>query len=370
MSALTRYDAACQALAVAKTTDEVKDIHDRAEAMRAYARQAKNRQLEVDAAEIRIRAERRLGELIAAQKETVGLNQGAKGSVVTGSIREPVKDDRPTLASAGIGKKLSARAQKLAAVPDAKFEGLMSEWRSRVERETERVTVKLVKEGERSQREEAERHAIETIDPSLYDIRASDVANLDWIEPGSVDVIITDPPYPREYLSVYSALSASAARVLKPGASCFVMVGHYHLPEVMQRLGECLRYHWIHAYLVPGPNTLAWSRQVNICWKPVVEYTNGPAPDRAWAPDVWKSGGDDKKFHHWGQSESGISEIVKTATQPGDLICDPFLGGGTTAVVARSLGRRFIGSDIDPKCVETTAARLQSVITPTDTEAA
>jgi hypothetical protein len=41
--------------------------------MRAYARQAKNKQIEIDASEIRFRAERRLGELMAAQRETVGL---------------------------------------------------------------------------------------------------------------------------------------------------------------------------------------------------------------------------------------------------------------------------------------------------------
>ena len=63
-----------------------------------------NKQLEIDAAEIRIRAERRLGELIEEQKKTVGLNRGAKGSKVTGSERELVGDTRPTLTDAGILK--------------------------------------------------------------------------------------------------------------------------------------------------------------------------------------------------------------------------------------------------------------------------
>lgn len=104
---LVKYDAACRALADAKTQDEVKDIRDKAEAMRAYARQAKNRQLEIDAAEIRMRAERRLGELIRAQKDTVGLHEGGRPSK-TGSSMAPVL--RPTLADAGIDKKLSSRS--------------------------------------------------------------------------------------------------------------------------------------------------------------------------------------------------------------------------------------------------------------------
>ena len=142
---LVRYDAACRALAEAKAVDEAKKIRDVSEAMRAYARQAKNKQLEIDAAEIRIRAERRVGELMQAQRETVGL---AEGQLRRGSELDP-RDDKPSLAEAGIDKHLADRARKYAAVPKEKFDGMVSEWRDRVTQEQERVTTNLLREGER-----------------------------------------------------------------------------------------------------------------------------------------------------------------------------------------------------------------------------
>ena len=69
---LPGYDKVCRAVRDLKTVDEVDGIIARAEAIRAYAKQARNRQLELDAAEIRIRAERRLGELMQGAGRAIG----------------------------------------------------------------------------------------------------------------------------------------------------------------------------------------------------------------------------------------------------------------------------------------------------------
>lgn len=138
---LARYDAACAALADAKAIDEVKNIRNEAEAMRAYARQAKNRTLELDAAEIRIRAERRVGELIAAQKSSVGLAPAGRKKI--GSTPDPITAPA-TLAEAGIDKHLADRARKLAALPPEKFERVVEHWRERSEADSGRVSVDVL----------------------------------------------------------------------------------------------------------------------------------------------------------------------------------------------------------------------------------
>jgi protein gp37 len=135
---LIKYDAACRALAEARSTDEVREVRDRAEAMRTYARQAKNKDLEADAAEIRLRAERRLGELIAKQRDEEGLHQGGRPRN-TGSPADPVA--KATLEEVGIDKHLADRARKLARVPTDEFEQRLGDWRGDVAEQNARVTI-------------------------------------------------------------------------------------------------------------------------------------------------------------------------------------------------------------------------------------
>jgi len=145
---LIKYEAACRALAECKSVDEVKTWADKAAAMQAYGRMAKDKTLEVDAAEIRIRAERRLGEMLAAQKADGGLNKGQLKQGPALVANEGGKS-APRLADVGIGYDLSSRAQKLAAVPEAEFEAELAAKRERDQKEGARVTARLEKAGER-----------------------------------------------------------------------------------------------------------------------------------------------------------------------------------------------------------------------------
>ena len=177
----------------------------------------------------------------------------------------------------------------------------------------------------------------------------------------SVDVIITDPPYPREYIPLYGDLSLLASRVLKQGGSLIVMIGQSYMPEVIELLGRHMSYYWIMPYLTPGGGSpLLYQKRVNTFWKPVLWYVKGEYKGD-YIGDILKSPESDKRFHEWGQSLGGMQDIVSRLSNPNDVILDPFLGGGTTGAAAVSMGRKFIGTDIKPENVEISKKRIMEV---------
>jgi len=135
---LIRYDAACRAVAECKAVDEIKDWRDKASALQAYARQAKNKQLEVDAAEIRIRAERRLGQMLAESPKNLG---GWANNLAVGSDDSKI----PALKELGISRDLSSRAQAIASIPDADFEETLAQHRDEQAAVTGRTMERLAK---------------------------------------------------------------------------------------------------------------------------------------------------------------------------------------------------------------------------------
>jgi hypothetical protein len=85
--AIARYDAMCRAIAAAHAVDEIKAFRDKAAALQAYARMAGNYEAENRCAEMRLRAERRAGELLA----TMDKAKGGQPYQATGPAARPVE---------------------------------------------------------------------------------------------------------------------------------------------------------------------------------------------------------------------------------------------------------------------------------------
>lgn len=183
------------------------------------------------------------------------------------------------------------------------------------------------------------------------------------IPAGSVDLIATDPPYKRGIVEYCRALAERATRLLKPGGSLLVMAGQFYLPEALWHMSQLISYQWTLAYLTPGGQApQIWPRKVNTFWKPVLWFVNGEYQGH-WIGDVPRSAtnDNDKRFHAWGQSESGMAQLLERFAAPGATVLDPFCGGGTTGVVALRLGCRFIGIDNDEAALVATHERLTTV---------
>jgi hypothetical protein len=161
MAELVRYQTLKSALAAALTLDEVKDIRDQAEAMRAYAHMANDLQLELDAGEIRVRAERKLGELLIAAKKSGSFREGAPAGRTVDALDSSKRtvdaldsskrtvdaldsSERMYLRDLNITRNLSSDAQMLAAVPEHTFEEIITAKRA-ARQARKRVTLNIRK---------------------------------------------------------------------------------------------------------------------------------------------------------------------------------------------------------------------------------
>jgi protein gp37 len=135
MTTLVKYQAAKRALAQAVRVDEAKDIRDKAVAMKEYARQANDPQLIQWATEIKIRAERRTGQLLKETAATGQRQTQARGGSTVSPRRDTVP---PTLKDLGITRNQSSDWQKLAALPEKEFERRVEATVAKPARETAR----------------------------------------------------------------------------------------------------------------------------------------------------------------------------------------------------------------------------------------
>lgn len=124
---LVRYDAMCRAIDAAYEVDEVKELRDKAMAIEAYAKQAKNTEAERRACEIRLRAERKAGQLLASLERAPRGGDHKSEQYQSGGVgRIDPSPYQQTLADSKIGDRTARRWQQLAGVPDEQFEAALA----------------------------------------------------------------------------------------------------------------------------------------------------------------------------------------------------------------------------------------------------
>jgi hypothetical protein len=177
------------------------------------------------------------------------------------------------------------------------------------------------------------------------------------------DLFMTDPPYGD--VSCYKRLAELAAAKLKPGGLCLAYAGQYYLPEIMAAMEKHLTYWWMIALQFGGQHCAVHPRRIQNTWKPILAYAKPPvgkAPN--WLSDHLDGGGRDKQHHHWGQDESEVQYLIQRLTEPGQLVVDPFAGGGTIPAACKLLGRRWLATEIDRATALVARKRLAEMSMP------
>ena len=180
------------------------------------------------------------------------------------------------------------------------------------------------------------------------------------IKENSIDIIITDPPYPKEFIDCWSKLSELANYCLKPGGLCIAYSGQLNLPEVIERMGKNLTYYWTMSLYHSGPKQVVHPTGAMCDWKPILIYQKGPRKKAVGSfYDTIRDIKDvTKQDHKWQQPVTVTKLLIERFCDPGYTILDPFVGSGTNMVAAKNLKYKCIGIDIDKENENTIKARL------------
>lgn len=190
-----------------------------------------------------------------------------------------------------------------------------------------------------------------------HDVRHGDFRDaLATVPDETVAAVITDPPYDISY-SVIADMAKLSARVLIPGGHAVVMTPHAHIDGWYHALDDHLRYRWIGAWVMPHHHA-RMRLGFTVGFKPLLFFTNGPT--NRPVHDTVTSSAQEKVDHDWQQNLDGFAQLIDDITDPGDLVMDPFLGAGTTAVACKQTSRRWVGADTDPAAIAATLARIAS----------
>lgn len=207
-----------------------------------------------------------------------------------------------------------------------------------------------IKENQKAKKRETQRkEAAEKTEPQLFDnVHIGDFReHADKVQDGSLSLIFTDPPYDRKSIELFDGLGKFANDKLAEGGSLICYVGQTQIPQAIKQLDVHLRYWWTLCCLHSGGANLMNEYGIRCGWKAVLWFVKSTRDDKETIVSDVMSGGREKSHHDWQQSQSESEYWIENLCPKDGIVCDPFLGGGTTAAAAIAKGRKWVGFEID-----------------------
>ncbi len=187
-------------------------------------------------------------------------------------------------------------------------------------------------------------------------------AHQDRIEDDSVSLIFTDPPYNKKTIPIYEDLAKFAEAKLVDGGSLVTYLGDYALPEVMELITPHLTFAWPLVMAHTGNTQLIHSKttySIHVKSKLMLWFRKGQALRLTRDPiDTLIYSEQEKCTHEWQQGRKEAKYLISRLCPEGGLVVDPFCGGGTTAVVCKSLGMKYLTYEIDLATAELARQRI------------
>lgn len=239
------------------------------------------------------------------------------------------------------------------------------------------------------------------------------VAAIEALPPGSVDLVFADPPYNlqlggdlrrpddslvdavdddwdkfasfADYDAFTRAWLTACRRALKPDGALWV-IGSYHnifrVGSILQDLGFWMLNDIVWRKANPMPNFRG--RRFTNAHETLIWAARGEASKYTFHYEALKGGNDDlqmrsdwylplctgeerlkdekgAKVHPTQKPESLLARVLLSASNPGDVVLDPFFGTGTTGAVAKALGRHFIGVEREEVYAKAARERIAAV---------
>ena len=280
----------------------------------------------------------------------------AGGAVIQKSGEAPIRTDKELATVAGVSHDTIAKAEY---VRDHASEAVKADLRKHGGKSLNSAVKDLKEKRQRSTREAKRQEAAAGVTINERIIVGDFRKHADRVADGSVSLIFTDPPYDRKASKMLPALAEFAAAKLADGGSLLCYVGQTQLPTALDAFREHLRYWWTVACIHSGGSTVMREYGINAAWKAVLWFVKGTRDNNSIMVSDVMSGGREKSHHDWQQAQSEAAYWIEKLTAKDGLVCDPFIGGGTTAAAAKSLGRQWIGFEISDDVARIASERVQ-----------